>query len=74
MGKRILIIDDNDQILEILKIILVTEGYYMVTLLNSGVLVEDLMTIQPDLILLDVPIIESPKRGNEICAELKSHH
>ena len=73
MGKRILIIDDDDHILEVLKIILVAEGY-MVTPLNSVAAVEDLMTIQPDLILLDVRIIGSPKRGNEICAEVKSHH
>ena len=73
MGRRILIIDDDNHILEILEIIFAAEGYSVI-LSNTGEAVEQLATIQPDLILLDVRIIGHPKSGDEICAELKSNH
>jgi two-component system response regulator VicR len=70
MPKRILVIDDDEDILEILKIVFQEEGYDVV-LSNTGVAAEHIQIIHPDLILLDVRIEGSAKMGNEICAELK---
>lgn len=73
MSKRILVIDDDEDILEILNIVLQEEGYDVVTS-NTGESAEQINIIHPDLILMDVRIEGSAKRGNEICAELKQQY
>ena len=73
MSKRILVIDDDEDILEILHIVFQEEGYDVV-LSNTGEAAEHIQVIHPDLILLDVRIEGSAKRGDEICAELKERY
>jgi two-component system response regulator VicR len=73
MSKRILVIDDDEDILEILNIVFQEEGYDVV-LSNTGEAAEHIQVIHPDLILLDVRIEGSSKKGNEICAELKQQY
>jgi len=71
--KRILVIDDDEDILEILNLIFQEEGYDVV-LSNTGEAADHIHIIHPDLILLDVRIEGSPKRGDEICAEIKDRY
>ncbi|HWZ14302.1 MAG TPA: response regulator [Mucilaginibacter sp.] len=73
MPKRILVIDDDPDILEILDIIFQQEGYEVV-LSETGNEAEpdQIMGINPDLILLDLEIKSSNKDGAVICAILKS--
>lgn len=73
MPKRILIIDDDEDILEILNLIFQDEGFDVVVS-NTGEAAEHLEVIHPDLILLDVRIIGYKKRGNEICAEIRKQY
>ncbi|MGY3212040.1 response regulator transcription factor [Mucilaginibacter sp. HD30] len=73
MPKRILVIDDDEDILEILNIIFQNEGFEVVVS-NTGETAEHLELIHPDLILLDVRIEGYRKRGNEICAEIRKHY
>ncbi|WP_428327836.1 response regulator transcription factor [Mucilaginibacter sp.] len=73
MSKRILVIDDDEDILEILHIVFQEEGYEVI-LSNTGKAAEHIQIIHPDLILLDVRIEGSAKRGDEICAELKEQY
>ena len=73
MNKRILIIDDDEDILDILHIIFRDEGYNVV-ISNTGEAANNIHDINPDLILLDVRIEGSPKQGNEICAEIKARY
>jgi two-component system response regulator VicR len=73
MNKRILIIDDDEDILEILNVIFREEGYDVI-LSNTGEAANHINVIHPDLILLDVRIEGYPKRGNEICAEIKARY
>jgi len=70
MAKSILVIDDDEDILSILDIVFVDEGYDVV-LLNTGTTADQVKLIGPDLILLDVRIIGFSKTGDEICAEIK---
>lgn len=72
MGKRILIIDDDRDILAILSLVLEEAGYVVIGS-ESGAAIDNLETIKPDLILLDIRINGYPKSGTEICTELKSH-
>jgi len=70
MPKRILVVDDDQDILEILGLILEDDGYEVV-LSNTGVSVEQVDSLNPDLVLLDERISGFEKRGNEICAEIR---
>jgi two-component system response regulator VicR len=73
MQKRILIIDDDEDILEILNIIFQDEGFDVV-LSNTGEVAEHLELVHPDLILLDVRITGWQKPGNEICADIRKEY
>ncbi|SKB39632.1 response regulator [Daejeonella lutea] len=73
MKKRILIIDDDDDILDILDMIFRDEGYDVVVS-NTSDAASQIHIIHPDVILLDVRIEGSPKRGDEICAEIKAQY
>jgi CheY-like chemotaxis protein len=67
--KKILIVDDEPDILEILQLILEEEGYLTHTAANIPPL-DGLLRFQPDLILLDVLL--SGSDGRAICRQLKS--
>ncbi len=72
MPKKILVIDDDHDILEIIDIIFRQEGYDVV-LSDNGKETENIGQINPDLVLLDVRITGSDKNGVEICAQIKSN-
>ncbi|MDN3551190.1 response regulator [Mucilaginibacter aquaedulcis] len=71
MVKRILVIDDDMDILSIIGIIFFEEGYETV-LLETGRTAEEIRHLRPDLILLDVRIVGYFKNGAEICKDIKS--
>lgn len=73
MSKRILIIDDDEDILDILHVIFRDEGFNVVVS-NTGEAANNIHIINPDLILLDVRIAGSEKRGDQICAEIKANY
>lgn len=73
MNKRILVIDDDEDILDILNIIFRDEGYNVV-ISNNGEVANQIHIIHPDLVLLDVRIKGSLKTGAEICAEIKAQN
>lgn len=70
MGKRILIIEDDIDILSIFEMILEEEGYELL-LKQTGLPLEEAILFKPDLILLDVRLEGFPKLGTEICTEFK---
>lgn len=69
MRKRILIIDDEPDIVEILSYNLEKEGYEVYTASNGNEGIEQAKLVIPDLILLDVMMPE--KDGIETCQELR---
>jgi len=72
MSKKILVLDDDNDILEILSLILSDSGY-LVTTLNCGETVfEDIKRFQPDLILVDVML--AGMDGRSICRSIKENH
>lgn len=68
-GSKILIADDEPDILEILQFNLQAEGYQVYTAKNGNDAIEKAKIVQPDLIVLDImmPI----KNGIEVCDELR---
>lgn len=70
MAKKICVVDDDENILEVLQIVLLGEGYDVQTSLSGECLRHLDDQRLPDLILLDVLL--SGTDGREICKELKS--
>lgn len=71
MAKKILIIDDDPDILEILCLIFEGQGYEVILSL-TGDETDNLDTLKPDLILLDIRLNNPLKNGITICMWLKS--
>jgi len=71
MSKKILAVDDDNDILDVIRIILEDEGYEVFTLANGKQVLELVEEKVPDLILLDVML--GGLDGRDICRELKAH-
>ena len=68
--RKILIADDEPDILEILKYNLVNEGYEVITAKDGDEALEKARHIKPDLIILDVMMPR--KTGVEVCQLLRA--
>ncbi len=71
MSKRILVIDDDPDILEILNIVFEQEGYEVI-LSATGTEAEHIEELHPDLVLLDIRLMGAGRNGADICARIKS--
>lgn len=71
MFEKILAVDDDSDILDVIRIILEQEGYEVLTLANGNDVLEMVRQNSPDLILLDVML--GGMDGREICKTLKEH-
>ncbi|MBS1738125.1 MAG: response regulator [Bacteroidetes bacterium] len=69
---RILVIDDDVDILSVMEILLTMKGFSVETIANANNAVSKIENYLPDLILLDVLI--SGFDGRTICKEIKSNH
>ncbi len=74
MGNKILIIDDDQDILETVEALLNHEGYevYSSSTVEKGI--EMIDDISPDLILLDIMFPEKKTRGFEAAGEIKDKY
>jgi DNA-binding response OmpR family regulator len=70
MAKKILIVDDEPDILRAAKVRLISFGYDVITTCDGKEIVELVGKNMPDLILLDLRLPQMS--GDEICAKLKS--
>jgi DNA-binding response OmpR family regulator len=71
MTKRIVIIEDDQNILELLVYLFHTEGYHVTTFTTSQS-AGHIGSLLPDVVLLDVNLIGSQKSGDQVCSELKA--
>ncbi|SRR5258708_29477730 len=72
MKKRILVIDDDSEILDAFKFILLDVGYKVKILTKDGVQVQQsIKSFHPDLIILDVLLPGS--NGRTLCEKLKTN-
>ncbi len=69
--KKILVVDDDDDVLETIQLILEIGGYKISPLNNAKLLFDSINDFKPDLILLD--IVLGKIDGKVICSQLKSH-
>jgi two-component system alkaline phosphatase synthesis response regulator PhoP len=68
--KRILVVEDDRDINELIRYNLEREGFEVLSLFDGGQVVDIVITRKPDLILLDLMLPECD--GLEICRQLKS--
>ena len=69
MKKTILIVDDERDLVEVLKLKLETEGYSTNEAYDGNAALEQVRQKRPDLILLDIMMPEL--NGYQVCRELK---
>lgn len=69
--KRILLVEDEEDIASILKLNLEADGFEVQTLYSGGSVLNETIQYKPHIILLDVMIPE--KDGFEVCKELKAN-
>ena len=69
MKKRILVVENNKDILDLISLVLDEAGYEVDLYLSETNIFEKIITFQPDAILLDIvkPTIE----GTELCRQIK---
>jgi DNA-binding response OmpR family regulator len=67
--RRILAVDDDNDILEVLQFILEDSGYKVDTLSDGNFLMETIRETNPDLILLDIML--GNLDGRELCKAVK---
>jgi CheY-like chemotaxis protein len=71
MQKRILVIDDDKDLLELIKTFFEMEGYAVFTLTRVDNIFKAFSQYHPDVILLDYRLPE--ENGDKICQQLKSN-
>ena len=68
--KRILVVDDNLDVLEVMRALLEMKGYEVYILPDGGKVIESIKKLSPNLILLDVYL--AGYNGIDICVDIKS--
>jgi DNA-binding response OmpR family regulator len=71
MAKKILILDDNEDILELLKAMLDGEGYEVECLTYTDNICRTLNNLQPDLVIVDYILFGV--NGGELCHQIKTN-
>lgn len=69
MSKTIMVVDDEPDILNTIKTVLLKQGYNVVTAVNGDDCLKKLRTEKPDLILMDIMMPGTPVR--EIVPKIK---
>lgn len=70
--KRILVLDDDEDILFVVEKILTDAGFYIFCTTDSEGIIALAEKIRPELILLDYMLTDGD--GGQVCRELKLHH
>jgi DNA-binding response OmpR family regulator len=71
MAKRILVLDDNQDILDIVQETLMYEDFEVQSTSRSDAVVSMAETFMPDLVILDYRV--AGLNGGELCVQFKSH-
>ena len=71
MAQKIMVVDDEPNLIELVQAILDSEGYEVITASSGRECLEKLKTVKPDLILLDMmmPGIS----GRETCEKIRAN-
>ncbi len=71
MAKKILVVDDEESLRELLVAVLEPEGFEVITASDGNDCIEKLKTLKPDLILLDMMM--PGMSGRETCEKIRGN-
>lgn len=71
MAKKIMVVDDEESLIELVKAILENEGYEVISAMNGEECLEKLKMVKPDLILLDMMM--PGMSGREVCEKIRKN-
>ncbi len=71
MAKKILILDDNEDILEMMKVALEDEGHEVECMTDTDDIYTTIQAIKPNLVIVDY--ILSGINGGELCHQIKNN-
>ncbi len=71
MAKKILIVDDEPHMIELVKAVLTIEGYDVTTASDGKEGLEKLEKMKPDLVILDMMM--PGMSGREVCEKIRSN-
>lgn len=71
MTKKVLVVDDDSDILTVIKTVLTIKGFLVQTVSRGNEVVNTINSFDPDILLLDVML--SGQDGREICKKIKSN-
>ncbi|MCX6818668.1 MAG: response regulator [Candidatus Aenigmarchaeota archaeon] len=69
-GKKIMVVDDEENLLELVSVILREEGFDVITATNGKECLDKLKTTKPDLVLLDMMM--PGMSGRETCEKIRN--
>ncbi len=69
MPKKIMVVDDEESVLELLKAVLENDGYDVITASGGEECLEKLKKVKPDLVLLDMMM--PGMSGREVCERIR---
>jgi DNA-binding response OmpR family regulator len=69
MGKKILVLDDDKEILDVISYVLEDSGYIVRTLSSGETILDEIRKFHPDLVLMDIMLADMD--GRIICQDLK---
>ena len=69
MAKKIMVVDDEKSLIELVTAVLEQEGYEIITAMNGEEALERLKTDKPNLILLDMMM--PGMSGREVCERIR---
>ena len=68
--RRIIVVDDDDDILFVVSLMLEKNGYVVLPVVVGELVIEEVLMMQPDLILMDINLCTCD--GRELCLKLKT--
>ncbi|MDB5155367.1 MAG: hypothetical protein JWR50_74 [Mucilaginibacter sp.] len=69
MSKKIMIVDDNEFMVEVMTHILLNKGYDVIALYDGDEVINQIKTDTPDLVILDMRLPNAD--GRDICKAIK---
>jgi DNA-binding response OmpR family regulator len=71
MAKKIMIVDDEPNLVELVRAILESENFEVITAYNGQEALEKLETVKPDLIIIDMMM--PGMSGRELCEKIRAN-